>query len=291
MTSTPARRRPGPLPLVAVLGALPYFAFLTVFLILPIIVNLVASVRDSSGAWTLEPLLRLREDQYVSAFSNTAMLSLTTTVIGGTLGLALAWAILTTERPRWLRDGILSFSSVASQFAGIPLAFAFVALLGTQGMLTTAVAELTGWNLSESFRLSSFAGLTIVYLYFQVPLMAVLILPALTGLKREWVESAQSLGAGRARHLLDIALPILAPSVGGALLLLFANAFSAYATAYALAGGGANLVAILVGFFVSGNVMVDNSFGAALSTGMIAVVTLAMLARWLLTRRSTRWLS
>jgi putative spermidine/putrescine transport system permease protein len=79
--------------------------------------------------------------------------------------------------------------------------------------------------------------------------------------------------------------------VGGALLLLFANAFSAYATAYALAGGGANLVAILVGFFVSGNVMVDNSFGAALSTGMIAVVTLAMLARWLLTRRSTRWLS
>ncbi|WP_022873132.1 ABC transporter permease [Nesterenkonia alba] len=282
-----ARRRSELLP---ALGAAPYFVFVGVFLLLPIAVNLLTSVRTPDGVFTLEPLLRLGEEQYRSAFWNSTQLSVVTTVIGGALGLLLAWALATTQRPAWLRDGVLSFTTVASQSGGIPLAFAFVALLGTQGLLTTAIAELTGWNLAETFRLSSFTGLTVVYLYFQIPLMAVLMLPALSGLRTEWQEAAASLGAGRARYLKDIALPILTPATAGALLLLFANAFSAYATAYALAGGGANLVPILVGFFVSGNVMMDYSFGAALSTGMIAVITVAMVLRWLLTRRTTRWM-
>nr|WP_269329969.1 ABC transporter permease subunit [Kineosporia babensis] len=139
-------------------------------------------------------------------------------------------------------------------------------------------------------RLQDFWGLTLVYLYFQTPLMAILVLPAIAGLRREWLESAQSLGAGRARYLWDITLPITAPAVAGAVLLLFANAFSAYATAYAISGGGANLVAVMIGFFISGNVLLDESFAAALVTGMVLVVALALLGRWLLLRRTTRWM-
>ena len=80
------------------------------------------------------------------------------------------------------------------------------------------------------------------------------------------------------------------PPIVGALLLLFANSFSAYATAYALAGGRVNLVPILIGFFISGDVMADESFAAALVTGMIVIVVAAMGLRTLLERRTNKWL-
>ncbi|WP_233197155.1 ABC transporter permease subunit [Cryobacterium sp. N21] len=272
------------------LGLLPYFAFIGVFLLLPIVANVWTSLHDNSGAWSLESMLKLGEQQYLSAFLNTMALSAVTAVLGGALGLLVAWALATLQRPRWLRSIMLSYSVVASQLGGIPLAFAFIAAIGSQGLITIAVFDVTGWDLTEAFAVSSFWGLVVVYLYFQVPLMAILVLPAIMGIRREWGESALSLGAGRWRYLTDILLPILSPAIGGAVLLLFANSFSAYATAYALSGGGANLVPILIGFFISGNVLTDQSFGAALATGMMFVITLAMVLRHLLVRRTTRWL-
>jgi len=286
----PPRAGRRPRPSLAALGAVPFLVFMALFLVLPLVVNVWTSVHDESGAWSVGSYARLGGEQYRSAFLNTALLSATTAVLGGVLGLLLAWALATSTRVVWLRDLLLSFAGVASQFGGVPLAFAFVAAIGTQGVVTTVVRNLTGWDLSATFSLSSFAGLTVVYLYFQAPLMTVLVLPAIAGMRREWAESAMSLGAGRAQYLRDVALPVLAPVIGGSTLLLFANAFSAYATAYALAGGGANLVAILIGFFISGNVLIDDSFAAALASGMVAVVTVAMLVRWVLVRRTSRWL-
>jgi len=274
----------------ALLGILPFVLVVGVFLVLPVVVNLWTSFHNNAGEWSFESFIRLGEAQYVSAFVNTAALATTTALIGGLGGLILAWALATLRRPAWLRDVVLSFSGVASQFGGVPLAFAFVAALGTQGVVTNAVRDTFGIDLSELLPLSDFAGLVVVYLYFQIPLMAILMLPAVSGLRREWRESATSLGAGPVRFLLQIVMPIISPAVGGAVLVLFANAFSAFATAYALSGGGANLVPILIGFFVSGNVVVDESFGATLATGMMAVVAVSMLARWVLMRRVTRWL-
>lgn len=283
--SLPRVRRPDP----AVFGILPFFLLVGVFLILPVFANLWASLHDASGAWTLEHLAGLGEAQYLSAFAHTVLLSAVTAILGGVFGSALAWAIATTHRPAWLRDIVTSFTSVASQLGGVPLAFAFVAAYGSQGLLTAAVRDATGWDLSQAVPLSGFAGLVIVYLYFQTPLMAILMLPTIMGVRKEWRESAESLGASPLRYLTQIVLPIVSPAAAGAVLVLFANAASAYATAYALSGGGANLVPILIGFFVSGNVLVDPSFGAALATGMMAIVAAAMLARWVLTRRTARW--
>ncbi|GAA1405104.1 ABC transporter [Glutamicibacter uratoxydans] len=282
MISPTRRRLPG------WVGAAPLLIFLTVFLLLPIGANIVTSFRVK-GEFSLASMAKLLEPQYLDAFIQTFNLSLLTAVIGGAVGLLLAWALATGKKPAWLQNLVMSFSAVASQMGGVALAFAFIATLGVQGLVTQLVLQLTGWDLSQSIQLASFSGLVLVYLYFQIPLMAILMLPAFGSLKKQWPEAAYSLGASRLRYLVDIALPIMWPPIAGSLLLLFANAFGAYATAYALAGGRVNLVPILIGFFISGDVMSDESFAAALVTGMIIVVVAAMGLRVLVERKSRAW--
>lgn len=217
-------------------------------------------------------------------------LSLVTALLGGLLGLLLAWALCTATKPRWLAKIMLSFSAVASQLGGVPLAFAFIALMGTEGVLTVAIRNVSGVDISKFLDLSSFWGLTVVYLYFQIPLMAVLIMPPILGLKKEWSESSAALGASALQTLMRVTIPVLTPAIIGTMLLLFANAFAAYATAYALSGGSANLIAIMVGVFLTGNVFVDENFGAALIVGMIAIILVAFIMRSVLERRTAKWL-
>lgn len=275
--------------LTPAIGLIPFLAFMVMFLVLPVMVNFWTAVHTPDGAWSLDAVRRLGQDQYLSAFVNSLQLSVTTALLGGLFGVILAWALAATQRPRWLRDAILSYSGLASQMGGVPLAFAFVAALGTQGLVTVALRDSLGIDLSQTISLSSFGGLTLVYLYFQVPLMAILMLPAVQGLRPQWQESAASLGAGRLRYLTTVVAPVIAPALVGALLLLFANSFAAYATAFALSGGGASLVPVLMGFFIAGNVTIDESFGAALAAGMVLVVATSMGLRALVLRRATRW--
>lgn len=271
------------------LGAVPLLAFLAVFLIIPIGANIFTSFMVD-GTFSFSAMAQLLEPQYLDAFKQTINLSLLTAGAGGVLGFILAWALATGSKPAWLQNLVLSFSAVASQMGGVALAFAFIATLGVQGMATKFILTMTGWDLSQDIQLASFLGLSLVYLYFQIPLMAILLLPAFGSLKAQWPEAAYSLGATRWQYLKDIAFPIMWPPIVGALLLLFANSFGAYATAYALAGGRVNLVPILIGFFISGDVMSDESFAAALVTGMIIIVVTAMGLRTLLERRTNKWL-
>lgn len=270
-------------------GIVPYAVFVAIFLIIPVGANIWSSIRED-GKFSFGPLSQLGQAQYVNAFKTSILLSLLTAILGGILGLLLGWAIATAERPRWLRDVVQSFSAVASQSGGVALAFAFIAALGTQGLITQQIEHIFGWNIDGTLKLTSFLGLALVYLYFQIPLMAILMIPSLEGIKEEWNEAAQSLGATRSQYLRQIVTPIIMPSIAGALIVLFANSFSAYATAYALTGGGVNLVPVLVGFYISGNVVTDNSLAAALVTGMMVIVVISMLLRSLILRRSTRWL-
>lgn len=291
MSRSPARHRPlWWRRVVSWVGIVPFTLFVVIFLGGPVVVNLWQSVHDNQGRWTMASLQQLFVSPYSDSYIQTFELSIVTAILGAAIGLVLAWALRAVTRPRWLVRGVTSFCGAASQLGGIPLAFAFVALLGTQGILTKAIQQTLGVNLSNTLNLSSFWGITVVYLYFQVPLMAILIMPSLAGLRHEWRESATALGVGPARYLLDIALPLLWPSIQGALLILFANSFAAYATAYALTGGQSNLIAVLVGIFLSGNVFLDEGLGAALITGMIVVVALAFGARAILAKRSARWL-
>ncbi|AZA09045.1 spermidine/putrescine ABC transporter membrane protein [Corynebacterium pseudopelargi] len=269
---------------------MPFFIFVTAFLVLPIIANINRSFQDASGNYTLDTLELAMSAENKQAFVLTIQLSVVTAVIGGLIGLIVAWALSSAKGPKWLRSMVRSFSALASQAGGVQLAYAFVALAGTQGLLTSAIRKIAP-NIADAYTLTSFWGVAVVYLYFQIPLMVILILPAIGGMKAEWPTAAASLGATTWQYLRDIALPILWPPIAGASLLLFANAFAAYATAYALAGGSLNLVPILIGFMISGNVLLDPGLAAALVTWMMLIIVVAMGLRLLLVKRSSRWLN
>lgn len=273
------------------LGALPYFAFVAAFLIIPIIANVVTAFQDATGQPSTETMAEAMGQAYREAFLLTFNLSLLTTVIGGFFGVIIAWALTTKKSgPKWLSNLVNSFSALAAQSGGVQLAYAFIALLGTQGLLTGVIKKVYP-NFGEVFSITDFAGVSLVYLYFQVPLMTVLMLPSMSALKKEWYDAASSLGATKGQYLRDVALPVLWPPIVGSLLLLFANAFAAYATAYALAGGSLNLIPIVIGFLISGNVLLNPGLAAALVTWMMIIILVAMGLRLVLTRRSDKWLS
>ncbi|MBK0418669.1 ABC transporter permease subunit [Leucobacter sp. CSA1] len=275
--------------LVGLLGALPFFLFVFLFLVVPVGVTIVKAFIGADGGFTLDNFAQLGEAQYANAFVNSVNLSLVTSLIGGALGLVLGWALTTATKPAWLHQAVTALSAVASQMGGPPLAYMFLAFMGAQGILTVWLQGLLGFSLNDVISPGSFWGIVVAYLYFQIPLMAVLSISALQGVRKEWQDSGTSLGASRARILFTVTLPILSPSLVGGLLLLFANAFSGYAAAYALAGGGANLVPILIGFFLSGNVLTNQGLASALVTGMVVIMLVAVGLRVLLLKRATRW--
>ena len=142
----------------------------------------------------------------------------------------------------------------------------------------------------HGFSLFTKTGIEIVYLYFQIPLMILVIAPAIDGLRREWREAASGLGASSFQFWRHIGVPILMPSLLSAMVLLFGNAFAAYATAYGLTGGSIGLVPIVIGFFLSGDVLDNPHLGQALSFGMFVVLGLMMLAYIPLQKISSRWM-
>ena len=193
--------------------------------------------------------------------------------------------------PAWIRPTLMTFSGVASNFAGVPLAFAFLATLGRTGLVTALLLKYLDFNIySTGFNLLSFSGLTLTYLYFQIPLMVLMLTPALDGLKREWREASEILGATTWQYWRLVALPLLWPSLLGATLLLFANAFGAIATAYALTGSSLNIVTILLYAQIRGDVLHDPNLGYALALGMILITGLSNGVYIWLRQRSERWL-
>ena len=217
-------------------------------------------------------------------------MSLVTAGLGSVFGLLLAYAAIREGTPRFIRGGLTTFSGVAANFAGIPLAAAFIATLGTIGVVTQFMTNQLGINpYDHGFSVFSKTGIEIVYLYFQIPLMVLVIAPAIDGLRREWREAASSLGASSWQFWRHVGMPIMTPSILSAFVLLFGNSFSAYATAYGLTGGSVGLVPVTIGFYLSGNVLDDPHLGQALAFGMLVVLALMMLAYVPLQRRASRW--
>jgi putative spermidine/putrescine transport system permease protein len=272
------------------LGVLPFFVFSALILIAPTVILGFRSLEGPEGDLTFDNYRQLTSEAVMSAYGMSIRISLTSAILGGLVGFLIAWAISIGGLPRPLRTITSTFSGVASNFAGVPLAAAYVFTLGRVGVVT-ALFELLGIDLYRSgFSLYSFAGLTLVYLYFQIPLMVLVILPAIDGLKRQWREAAENLGATPAQYWRDIALPVLMPSILGTMILLFGNAFGAHATAYALTGGLFNLATLLIGQQISGDVLHNPGLGYAVAMGMVIIMALSILIYSILQRRSERWL-
>lgn len=273
------------------MGLLPFFLFTFAFLIAPSFSLLLGSFRDSQGAVTLKNFLDLSVPFIRNAYWLSIRISAVTAVLGGVLGFLLAYALVLSGVPVWVRTGLITFCGVASNFAGVPLAFAFVATLGRTGVITQFFRESLHLQIYQhGFNLYSFAGLSATYLYFQLPLMVLIMAPALDGMKREWREASQNLGASSLQYWRLIGLPILMPTILGTMILLFGNAFGAYATAYALTGGSLPLVTIQIGAQMRGDVLHNPGLGYAMALGMVAVMAVSIgLYTWL-QRLSERWL-
>jgi putative spermidine/putrescine transport system permease protein len=277
--------------LLVVAPVVPFFLFAVAFLVIPSASLFSGSFQNQQGQWTLQNIGGLATPSVLSAFSVSIQLSLVTALLGGIGGLLLAWAALRGGLPVWTSPALLTFCGVASNFAGVPLAFSFIATYGRTGLATGWIDRALGFSAyQQGLSLYSFWGLGLVYLYFQIPLMVLIITPALEGLKPEWSEAAQSLGASGAQFLRYVALPVLLPSILGTMILLFGNAFGAYATAYALTGGTLNLAPILVGAQIRGDVLHNPNLGYALAFGMVVVMAVCLTAYSLLQRRAEQWI-
>lgn len=279
----PSRGRSGLLPL------LPFFAFVGMFLGVPTIALFVRASRAVEGSST-PAMLEAIHGTFLQSFLFSLRLSGLSALTGAFSGFFLALAVSRINRPRSLRRLVTGFCGVAANLGGIPLAFAFIASLGAQGLLTRILYHYGIDLYGSGFTISGFWGIVVVYLYFQVPLMVLMTLPAIDGLLPAWSESSAVLGATRWQYWRHVGLPILTPALLGGALLLFANAFSAYATAYALSSGSSRLVPVQIRFFLQGNTITGKgNLGYALAAWMVIILIIAMTGYMLLRRRSEQW--
>ncbi|MEH0607818.1 ABC transporter permease subunit [Streptomyces scabiei] len=273
------------------LAVLPLLVFVAIAFGLPAIamLNGAFTVKDQAtgaSSYSTANMTASVQGAYLTAMLGSVKLSAVSAGLAALLGLPLAQAVVTSRFPA-LREAVLTASGVLANFGGVPLAFAFVATLGNAGVLTRRLGLTDkGWDLY------SFWGLVIVYLYFLIPLMVLTITPALDGLRVQWREAAQNNGATGLQYWIHVALPVLAPSLLGGLVLLFGSAFAAYATAAAMVGSSIPLVTLQIADAISGNVLVgQENVALALSLDMVLIAGLVMAVYLPLQRRSARWLA
>lgn len=273
------------------IGLVPFLAFTGLFLILPTLYIVIGAFRTAEGAFTFQNIIDLNTSSIRSAYWVSIKVSFLSALLGCLIGFAMAAAMTLGGLPRRVKSPLMTFSGVASNFAGVPLAFAFIATIGPAGLITMYLRtewginlRMYGWNLLSTW------GLIVTYLFFQIPLMILIITPALEGLKKEWREAADILGATRLQYWRMVALPILFPSILGTMALLFANAFGAVATAIALTGPSLNIAPILLYAQIRGDVLGSPNLGYALAFGMIVITGAANTAYIVLRLRSERWL-
>ncbi len=273
------------------LGLAPFFLFAIAFLFLPSFSIFVRSFQGSDGGFTMDNIAALfTQRDIINAYKTSLSISAITAAGGTLFGFLLAHAVILGGLPRNLRTFMITFSGVASNFAGVPLAFAFIATMGNAGLVTGWIEAIFDLDLrAMGFSIYTMTGLSIVYMYFQFPLMVLIMAPALDGLRREWREACENLGGSNYHYWRYVALPILLPSILGTMILLFGNAFGAYATAYAFSGSFINLVTIVIGAQIQGDVLYNPGLGNAMALGMIFIMSFTMLGFTFMQRRAARW--
>jgi putative spermidine/putrescine transport system permease protein len=272
-------------------GLTPFALYVVLFLGIPTTLAVVTGFLTEDGAFTWANVAGIFDPLILKTFLSSFWISALTAVIGALLGALVCFAMLGTRAEGLLRTIIDSASSVLAQFGGVMLAFAFIATIGTNGLVTKFLLDAFGINIyANGMWFYQVPGLILPYVYFQVPLMIITFMPALQGLKVQWAEANATLGGSRLSYWVHIAAPVLAPSFFGSLLLLFANAFSSYATAAALISQGAQIVPLQIrGALVSETVLGRENMAGALALGMIVVMVVVMYGYSILQSRTARW--
>jgi len=273
------------------LGVVPFFVYVGLFLLLPTVIIAAGSFATKGGNFTLSNFAGINQPYLVKAFENSLVISAASAVVGALAGALLAYAVVTGNPRGILRRSVTSASGVLAQFGGVTLAFAFIATLGTTGLVYLFLQD-RGINIfPNGVWLYELSGLVLVYTYFQIPLMLIVFLPALDGIRPQWREATESLGGSTWHYWRYVAGPLLAPSFLGCTLLLFANAFSAYATAQALISQGSVVIPLAISNLLTSETGRDQpGLAKALALVMILIVIVVMMLYAVLQRRTSRWL-
>jgi putative spermidine/putrescine transport system permease protein len=283
------------------LGVVPFGVYVGLGLAAPMIAIAIAAFQPESGGFvvshstapTLSNINTALHGTYLVGLRTSIELSIVTAILPGIFGLLIAYAIHTAKRGNVLRRVVITASGVFANFGGVPLALLFIATLSTTGVVTGWIKDIfNGFNIwDHGFTLFNAFGVSFAYMYFQIPLMVLVILPALEGLRPAWREAAQNMGAGTWQYWRYVGGPVLFPSFLGCLLLLFGSAFSAYATAEALTGGTVALTPIQIGALLNGNVVAgQQNLGYALGLIMVVIIAVVMIGYTFVQRRAARWL-
>jgi putative spermidine/putrescine transport system permease protein len=271
---------------------LPFVAYVGYFLAFPLVKIIIGAFQSpTTGAFTTSNVDTAVHGVYLEGFRQAITLSLIAAVIPGVVGMLIAYAIFTAKRASFPRQIVITASGVFANFGGVPLAFVFIASVGSSALVTTWLNDI-GINIYNlGFSISNVTGMELVYSYFQIPLMVLIILPALEGLRPAWREAAENLGARSWQFWRYVGGPVLMPSFLSCLTILFGSAFAAYATAEALTSGSIALTSIQIGNLVSGNVIANGTnLGEALAFGMVIIIAILMACYLLLQRRASKWL-
>ena len=272
-------------------GVVPFFVYVGLFLLLPTAIIVGGSLVTADGTLTLANFADINRPFMVKSLTNSLAISAVSALAGAFLGALLAYAVVTGNPQGILRRTVMSASGVLAQFGGVTLAFAFIATLGTIGFVYVFLQEHGIDIYANGIWLYDPPGLTLIYLYFQIPLMVLVFAPALDGIRPQWREATESLGGRTWHYWRYVAGPLLLPSFLGCTLLLFANAFSAYATAAALITQGGVLVPLQIqAALTSETGSSQPGFAKALALAMIVIVLVVMSLYTLLQRRTARWL-
>jgi putative spermidine/putrescine transport system permease protein len=275
--------------ITSVLPALPFLLIFAFFFIYPITKLIYVSFMSNENTFTFGNYQTAFTQPYSTGFINSIKLAFFSALITALPG-AIAAYFIETRGPSKLKRSLAMMSGVLANTGGVPLAFMFTAAIGIQGSLTK-ILKYFGFDIyAGTFSLGTFIGILIVYLYFQLPLMVIVFSPAITSLRREWVEAAKNLGASQFNYWYRIGFPLLLPSFIASFLLLFASGFSAYATANALTVGNLPLTPLQIGGLLDGNVSAAQlNLGKALSVVMVLISALAVIPYLIIQRKAARW--
>ncbi len=275
--------------MLSALGLAPFAVYTFIFLGLPALAVVLGAFQNPSGGWTFHNISLATHGIYLHGFETTLRLALVTSIVPGLAGVVIANAVVTMKGGA-LKRIVSTASGVFANFGGVPLAFLFIAALGSVGIVTNWFNDLGINPYNHGFTLFNFEGVALVYAYFQIPLMILVITPALEGLRPAWREAAENMGARGWQYWRYVGGPVLFPAVLGGILLLFGSALSAYATADALTNGSIPLTSIQIGSFLNGNVLAgQQNVGKALGLGLIVIIAVVMVIYSLLQRRASRW--
>jgi len=274
---------------VNALETVPFFAYTAIFLVLPTVLVVIGAFQSRGGGFTLNGFTQVLSPRTVNIFGTSLWISLLTALVGAVAGGVIAYALSLSPEGSLGRRVFTALMSVTAQFGGVMLAFAFIATIGINGLVTRLLSSIPALTPDPGF-LSSLGGVAVVYCYFQIPLMVIVFLPAVEGLRPQWREATENLGGTSWTYWTRVAGPILLPSLLGSFLLLFANAFSAFATAAALISQQSVIVPLEIESALRNeNDLGMDAYAQALAFGMIVVVALVMGAYALLMRRAARW--